>query len=40
VLDARWGRGFTTIDNTTAAEHDSYNSGISIQAGVAIPFGG
>jgi hypothetical protein len=39
VLDARWGRGFTTIDNTTAAEHDSYNSGINIQAGVAIPFG-
>ena len=38
LLDARWGRGLTTIDNTTTG-HDSYNSGIGIQAGVAIPFG-
>ncbi len=39
LLDARWGRGFTTIDNTAAGEHDSYNSGISLQVGIGIPFG-
>jgi hypothetical protein len=38
VLDARWGRGFTTIDNTTNGR-STYNSGVSIQAGIAIPFG-
>jgi len=38
VLDARWGRGFTTIDNTTN-ETSTFNSGIGIQAGIAIPFG-
>lgn len=37
-LDARWERGFTTIDNTTTGR-DSYNSGFELTTGFAIPFG-
>jgi hypothetical protein len=38
LLDVRWGRGFTTIDNTTTARN-SYNNVFSLQAGIGIPFG-
>lgn len=38
LLDVRWGRGFTTIDNTVSGR-SSYNSGLDVMAGFAIPFG-
>ncbi len=37
-LDARWGRGLTTIDNTTN-DRSSYNSAVDFMAGFEIPLG-
>lgn len=38
LLDARWGRGFTTIDNT-ANGRSTYTSGVDLMAGFEIPLG-
>lgn len=38
LLDVRLGHGLTTIDNTANAR-STYNSGVDLMAGVAIPFG-
>lgn len=38
LLDARWGRGLTTIDNTVN-ERSSFTSGVDLMAGFAFPLG-
>lgn len=37
-MDARWGRGFTTIDNS-GNELSTYNSNMALMAGFGVPLG-
>jgi hypothetical protein len=39
LIESRWERGLTTIDNTTQYQ-DIYTSNINLMFGVSVPFGG